>query len=204
MITALNSNTFKNLQLDAGAFLIGFDPSTYTDAAAAITAAAGFIGDDTKCLGATRGGGSFKVNRDIRQVEADGKRYDFVGSTKTDKIDAYISTKLIEITKGNLARGLGSADVDTTGNIDAITTRTNYKDTDYIESLCWIGDTDKGVMAIVLDNALNTADFNYTINDKGEGELDVEFHAHQDTVEDYNTAPFTIYLLATASTTSST
>ena len=199
MITPLNASTFDKLQLDAGVFVIGFDPSDYASSGALITALASFIGDDTKCLGATRGGASFNIKRENREVEADGKRYSFVGSTMTDSIDAYISTKLIEITKGNLARGLGSADAVTNQKVTTITPRTRYKDSDYIGELCWVGETANGVMAIYFKNALNTADFSYKINDRGEGELDVEFHAYQDSVDDYDNPPFVLYLLEPAS-----
>ena len=198
MITPLNADTFGNLQLDAGVFLIGFDPSDYATADALKTALAGFIGDDAKCLGATRGGSSFNIKRQNREVEADGKRYSFVGSTKTDSIDAYISTKLIEITAGNLKRGIGSADSAVSQKVTTITPRTNYKTADYIGELCWVGETANGVMAIYFKNALNTADFAYKINDKGEGELDVEFPAYQDSVSDYENPPFKLYLIAPA------
>lgn len=195
MITPLREGTFDNLQLDAGVFVIGLDPSEYADAPALIEALAEYIGDDTKCLGATRGGGSFNVKRDKREVEADGKRYAFVGSSKTDSVDAYISTKLIEMTAGNLSRGLGSAEAVKNGKVTAISAYTQYKKSDYIEKLCWVGETADGVMCILLRNALNTADFAYKFNEKGEGELDVEFHAHQSHVNDFDVAPFAIYLI---------
>lgn len=193
MLTALNAAALTHIQTNAGVFLIGIDPADYTTVAlfkAAITAA---IGDDTKCLGATRGGGTFTITRETREVEADGKRFAFVGSTLVDNVDAYIKTTLIELTKGNLKRALGAADNATSGKVTTVTPRTEYASGDYIEKLCWVGDTADGLMAILLKNAINKADFELKISDKGEGEMSVEFHACQGDVNDYTTPPFAIY-----------
>lgn len=201
MLTPLRPGTFNEIQLDAGAFFIGIDPSTYKSVAAMKSALESAIGDDTKCLGASRGGGSFQVTRETREVEADGKRYSFVGSTIVDSQDAFLSTTLIEITPGNIKRALSTADstvaTDTTSSdkTTSITPRTSIKDSDYIETLCWVGETRQGYLAIVLQNAINKADFNMTINDKGEAELAVEFHATMGGVNDFDTPPYRIYRL---------
>lgn len=203
MLTPLKASSFNQVQMDAGIFLVGIDPSAWTTVADALAAIKAAIGDDKKCLGATRGGGSFQVTRETREIEADGKRYSFVGSTIVDSQDAYISTTLIEITPGNLTRALTSADAATTGSSDKLTTitpRTSILDGDYIDMLCWVGETRSGLLAIVLENAINKADFNMTINDKGEAELAVEFHATMGDVNDFDTPPYRIYRLDKAST----
>ena len=192
----IRPETFENLQLNAGIFLKNFDYSSITDAAALKTAIASAIMDGAKLLGATRGGGSFVVTRDIRSPEVDGKRYGFVGDKFVDSVDASLSTTMIEITAQHLKDAIGSATVTTSGKKTTIRLKTAIDTADYLTSLCWIGDLADGRLVLIsMDNALNTADFNLTFTDKGEGTLPVEFHAHQASVNDYDYAPFEIVFL---------
>lgn len=191
--TPLRRETYKNLQLNAGVTLVNFDLSQYDDAAelkAAIATAK--TSGQTNLLGATRGGGTFTITRDIRQVDADGTRYRFVGCEIVDAVDAYLSETLIEITPAHLKHVLGNVDVTTEGLKTTMTLRTAFEDDDYLQNVVWIGDTSQGFVVIELKNALNTADFTLTFADKNEGTVNVEYHAHQDDVEDYDVAPATI------------
>ena len=133
----------------------------------------------------------------MRQVEADGKRYEFVGSEIIDKWDIKLTGTLIEIVPGNIARVLATGEVtDNEGKtVTTVKTRTALKDTDYIKSVTWVGDTSKGAMMITLDNALNVSGATLTINDKGEGTLPFEFTAHQIDVEQTEYAPYEIVYL---------
>ena len=198
--TPLRTETFENLQLNAGIFLKDFDYSNITDATDLKTAIASAISSD-KSLGATRGGGSFVVTREIRSPEVDGKRYGFVGDSFVDSTDARLSTTLIEMTPQNIVDAFGSATATTSGKKTTIKLGTAIDSDSYLSKLCWIGDLADGRLVLIsLDNALNTADFNLTFTDKGEGTLPVEFHAHQSSVEDYDYAPFEIVYFDTDST----
>lgn len=192
--TPLRKETYKNLQLNAGVFLYNFDLSTYDNADELKAAIASAVLADTNILGATRGGGTFTVTRDIRQVDADGTRFGFVGSEIVDSADAYLSTTLIEVTPDHLKYVVGNADVDTSASlVTKITLRTAFEDGDYLENLVWIGDTSEGYMAIELKNALNTADITFTFADKNEGTINAEYHAHQAEVDDYDELPVKLY-----------
>ena len=133
----------------------------------------------------------------MRQIEADGKRYEFVGSEVIDKWDVKLTGTLIEIVPGNIVRVLatGEATENEGKTITTIKTRTALKDTDYIKSVNWVGDTSKGAMMITLFNALNTSGATMTINDNGEGTLPFEFVAHQINVEQTEYAPYEIVYL---------
>ena len=197
MTTPLRAETFQNLQLNAGIFLKDFDYTNIADAAALKTAIATAITGD-KSLGATRGGGNFTATRERRTPEIDGMRYNFKGSEFIDSADAYLSTTLVETTPENFALALGSGEVTTSGKKTTIKMATAYRNKDYID-LCWVGDLADGRMVLIhLDNALNTADANFTFTDKGEGTSTVEFHAHQDNVDDYDWAPFEVVFLDVA------
>ena len=135
---------------------------------------------------------------ETREVEADGKRYSFIGSTMYDSWDIKLTTTLLEATAGNFQLAMGSADVKTSGNISTLTLRTEPKDSDYIKNLIWVGDTSHGFVLIDMKNALNTTGINLTFTDKGEGTIPLEMHAHQDNVDDYDVAPVTVLLIGSA------
>lgn len=200
MTTGLSAATFKRLQLNAGAFLIGFDYASYEDAAALKAALAEALKDNTKTLGATRGGGSFEVTPEVRNIEADGKRYEFIGSTIFDSWTVRMTGTLLEITPENWQRVIAAADI--TGDAKAakrtIKVRTDLQEKDYLKSLVWIGDTSEGFVLIAMKNALNTTGATLTFTDKNEGTLPFEFHAHQDSVEDMEYAPCEIIHLGAA------
>lgn len=200
MTTGLSPTTFKRLQLNAGAFLIGFDYSSYEDAAALKAALVTALKDEKTTLGATRGGGTFEATPEVRNIEADGKRYEFIGSTVFDSWTVRMTGTLLEIKPENWQRVLAAADIEgeATAAKRTIKIRTDLKADDYIKSLVWVGDTSEGFILINLKNALNTTGATLTFTDKNEGTLPFEFHAHQDSVEDMEHAPCEIVHLGTA------
>ena len=196
MVTPCRTETFQNLQLNAGAFLIGFDYSTYNDATALRTALSTALQDSTKLLGATRGGGTFVVTFEIREPDVDGKRYRFKGGAFVDSVDAQLTGTLVEIRPEIFAKVLATGESTTSGKVTTIKMHTAIQDTDYIDSLVWIGDmSDGGLVLIALKNALNNNGMTLTFTDKGEGTIPFEFHAYQSAVEDYDYAPFEVVFL---------
>lgn len=192
-VTPCRTETFQNLQLNAGAFLIGFAYSEYTDATALRTALATALQDNTKVLGATRGGGSFVATSEIREPEVDGKRYRFKGGAFVDSVDAQLSGTLVEIRPDVFAKVLATGEAAVSGKKTTVKMHTAIQSTDYIDSLVWVGDmSDGGLVLIALKNALNNNGMTLTFADKGEGTIPFEFHAYQDTVEDYDYAPFEV------------
>lgn len=189
MITGLRPASFEKLQLNAGVFLAGFEYATAKSAADLKSALAAFIRAGEGVLGATRGGGTFQCTPEMRQVEADGMRYSFKGSTVNDRWIVRLTGTLLEVTPDNFKRVLAAADITANGGVTTLTVRTDIKDEDYIPKLCWIGDTSKGFVLIELDNALNTTGASFTFVDKNEGTLPFEFEAHQDSLENQDYAP---------------
>lgn len=200
MVTGLTIETFQRLQLNAGIFLKNFDWTQYKtveELAAAIEEAA--VNPENR-MGATRGGGSFVATPETRNIEADGKRYEFVGSTVYDSWNIRMTGSLLETTPGNVRDVLSTADIDSEKDgVTVLKLRTQPKSEDYMH-LTWIGDTSKGFVLIDLKNALNTVGMNFTFADKGEGTLPFEFRAHQDKVTDYDEAPVKIVFIAPVET----
>lgn len=193
MVTPCRTETFQNLQLNAGAFLIGFDYSTYENATTLREALATALQDSTKLLGATRGGGTFVVTQEIREPDVDGKRYRFKGGAFVDSTDAQLTGTLVEIRPEIFAKILATGEVTGSGTKKTVKMHTAIQDTDYIPSLVWIGDmSDGGLVLIALKNALNNNGMTLTFTDKGEGTIPFEFHAYQNVVEDYDYAPFEV------------
>lgn len=198
MLTGLRPETFEKLQTNAGVFLKGFDYSSISDAAALETAVLAALEDGTGVLGATRGGGTFECTPETRTVEADGMRYPFKGSTVNDMWTVKMTGTLLEITPENFKDALMCADISGSGSKIIVKVRTDIKATDYIENLCWIGDTSKGMVLINLSNALNVGGATFTFTDKGEGTLPFEFQAHQASLADAEYAPFEIVFFTSA------
>lgn len=192
MVTGLTVETFKRLQLNAGVFLKNFDWTQYTTIDALAEALEEAVDNPETRLGATRSGGSFTATPETRNIEADGKRYEFVGSTVYDSWDIRMTGTLLETTPGNVRDVLSTADMEEEepGKI-VLTLRTQPKEEDYMR-LTWIGDTSEGFMLIDLKNALNTAGMSFSFADKSEGVLPFDFKAHQDNVTDYDKAPVQI------------
>ena len=206
----LREGTFENLQLNAGIFIKDFVYSGITSAGDLKTEIQLCVNNSASklgtILGATRGGGSFTVTREMRSPEVDGKRYGFKGDTFVDSVEAQISTTLIEMTTDNIVDAFGSATLATSSNglVKTIKLGTAIDTDDYLTNICWIGDISDGrYVLICLKNALNQADFSLTWTDKGEGELPVEFHAKQSSVNDYDNAPFEIVYFSPEATTGS-
>lgn len=194
LTSPIRPDAFKELQLNAGIFLVDFDHSTIATADALKTAIASAVTAGTNILGVTRGGGTFTVTKEIRTPEVDGVRYAFKGQDFIDSVDAYLSGTLLEVNAINFKRLLGTGESATEGKKTTVTMHTAVDpETDYISSLVWVGDIADGrLIMVVLDNAFNTADFSLTFTDKGEGTMPFEFHARQENVNDYDKAPFEV------------
>ena len=200
MVTPCRTETFQKLQLNAGAFLIDFDYSEYVNSTTLRAALATALQDNTKVLGATRGGGTFVATNEIREPEVDGMRYSFKGGAFVDSVDAQLTGTLVEIRPETFAKVLATGESTTTGQKTVVKMHTAIRETDYIDKLVWVGDmSDGGLVLIALKNALNHNGMTLTFTDKGEGTIPFEFHAYQDTVEDYDYAPFEVIFLEPAS-----
>lgn len=198
MITGLRPETFENLQLNAGVFLRNFKYSeikTVDELETAILSALEAGGD--KILGATIGGGSFQMTPTIRNIEADGMRYPIIGSTVNDMWTVKLTGTMKECRPQNFKDALICADMEHQegSNITTIKVRTDIEPSDYIPSLCWVGDTSRGFVLIDILNALNLTGANFTFTDKGEGSLPFEFQAHAADLKSMKYAPVNIVFL---------
>lgn len=186
-ITGFNTNTKKNLIMGAGAFfrnfVVGVD--TYASAKAA-----------GKCIGATRGGGTFNAIPTIRNLPFDG----VVGEANIDSIDGWdisMVANVVELSPELMYDLIPGSDVDAgDGTDDYITIQgTNYIDEeDYIDTITFIGKSSQNSLPIIIqiENVLVTTGVAINAQDKNEVVIPVTFKARYD-ASDLDHPPFTIY-----------
>lgn len=190
----LTPDSFKNMQLNAGMFLIGLDSTTIT----ASTTAEDFADmietavEAGKSLGATTGGGSFNAVPEVRQIEADGMRSPIIGSTVFDSWEITLATTMKEITAKNMQIVIATVRQDAVSG--AIKIGNTLLPSDYIPFIGWAGMLlDGRLVYIELQNALNLDGAAFTFTDKGEGTIPVTFRGHQSDLKNMQFAPCNIW-----------
>lgn len=186
--TKIPTDTFKNLQLNAGVLLKSFDVDTQTLAADSI-------------IGATSGGVSFKAvpsfidfGEDIDNCPKNMKEM-----KKLDAWEAKMSGTFASVSKSLAKTLVGAADLSGS----KVTPRNDLADADFSD-LWWVGDYSEvnedgtstgkaGFIAIHLLNSLSTGGFQIQSSDKAKGQLEFEFTGHY-SMEDQDKVPFEVYI----------
>ncbi len=186
--TKIPTDTFKNLQLNAGVLLKSFDVETQTLAADSI-------------IGATSGGVSFTAvpssidfGEDIDNCPKNTKEM-----MHLDSWEAKMSGTFASVSKSLAKTLVGAADLSGA----KITPRNDFSAADFSD-LWWVGDYSEvnedgtstgkaGFIAIHLLNALSTGGFSIQSSDKGKGQFEFEFTGHY-SMEDQDKVPFELYV----------
>lgn len=186
--TKIPTDTFKNLQLNAGVLLESFDVDTQTLAADSI-------------IGATSGGVSFTAvpssidfGEDIDNCPKGTKEM-----MHLDSWEAKMSGTFASVSKSLAKTLVGAADVSGS----KITPRNDFSAADFSD-IWWVGDYSEinedgtstgkaGFIAIHLLNSLSTGGFSIQSNDKGKGQFEFEFTGHY-SMEDQDKVPFELYV----------
>ena len=178
MLSGLTANTFERLQLNAGVFLKGVSYSALTTLDAVEAAIITAMETEAGYLGATVGGGSFECVPTMRQIEVDGMRSPVKGSQVIDSWSVKLKGTMKEVSPTRFSQAIPASEVSGTGAKITVKIKQNLSDADYVDSLCWVGDTSKGLVLINLANALNVSGATFAFTDKGEGSIPFEFQAH--------------------------
>lgn len=186
--TKIPTDTFKNLQLNAGVLLKSFDVDTQTMAADSI-------------VGATSGGVSFTAvpsfidfGEDIDNCPKNMKEM-----KKLDSWEAKMSGTFASVSKSLAKTLVGAADLSSS----KIAPRNDLAAADFSD-LWWVGDYSEvnedgtstgkaGFIAIHLLNSLSTGGFSIQSSDKGKGQFEFEFTGHY-SMEDQDKVPFEVYV----------
>jgi hypothetical protein len=131
-------------------------------------------------LGLTRGGGSFAVEREYREIEADGDRGPVEGRIVIDREVAKLTVNALELfASSEIQKYYPALAVDTATSTteDTITSTLTIAAGDY-SPVTWTGKTKDGKSAVIaLENALNMANLEWGLEDKAETVPSLEFTA---------------------------
>jgi len=169
MQTGITTQTLKRFLIDAGAVYLNYGEV------------------DERLLGATRGGNSFVVEQDVKEIEMDGTKGPVKGARRIIESRAKITANLLEITAENLKVALaGSQKTDYPSSVakthDKITRSTEITDSDYIKNVALVGDVigASNPFIGIIKNALAVENMELTTEPREEGVLEVTFEAHFD------------------------
>lgn len=183
--TKIPTDTFKQIQLNAGILVDSFDPATLE------------IGN---ILGATTGGINFTATPSYTDYgeDIDNCPKNTMELKRQDDVEAKMSGTFATISASSAKLLTGAADVDGQ-NASHIIPRKDLLTTDF-KTIWWVGDysdintgAGAGFCAIKLMNALSTGGFQIQSGDKAKGQFAFEFTGHY-SMNAQDTVPFEIYI----------
>ena len=187
--TQIPTNTFKELQLNAGILTSNFTPATGT-----VTA------DDI--LGATSGGVSFSATPTHTDLgdDIDNCPENMKELKKLESWEAKMSGTFLTVNTAQAKSLIGAADIGSS-DTTKVTLRNDLASTDFAD-IWWIGDysdkngaTNGGYIAIHMMNALSTGGFQLQSGDNAKGQFAFEYTAHYSMAAP-DTVPFELYIKA--------
>jgi hypothetical protein len=120
-------------------------------------------------IGLTRGGGQFQIEREYRQIEADGDYGPVKGRIRKIRSVAKLTLNALELLPANLSKLYPAFDVSTSGGTDTISAKTDIDEADYNGVVTWTGKTKGGrEVVITLENAINLENIEWDLVDKEE------------------------------------
>lgn len=183
--TQIPTDTFKNLQMNAGILLDEFTPAT------------GVIGN---IIGATSGGVNFTATPEFSDYgeDIDNCPKNMLELKKLTKWEAKMSGTFVALTATTAKTLIGAADADS-ADATHIIPRNDILESDF-KDIWWVGDysnlngdTNGGFCAVHLMNALSTGGFQIQSGDKTKGTFGFEFTGHYSMAEQ-DKVPFEIYI----------
>lgn len=146
-------------------------------------------------IGLTRGGGQLTIEREYREIEADGDYGPVKGRIRKIRSRATLTMNALEIIAENIpllypaTKNTNEAGPPST---DTITAKVDIEDEDYNDTVTWTGRTTGGrAVVITLKNAINLSNIDWSLTDKEEIVPEVVFTATY-TEEDRTTEPWEI------------
>lgn len=185
--TQIPTDTFENLQMNAGILLDEFTPST------------GVIGN---IIGATTGGINFTATPTYSDYgeDIDNCPKNMKELKKLDSWEATLSGTFASVSASLAKTLIGAADADKSDTTHIIP-RNDILETDF-QDIWWVGDysnlngdTNGGFCAVHLINALSTGGFQIQSTDKAKGQFAFSFTGHY-SMNDQSRVPFEIFVKA--------
>jgi hypothetical protein len=123
----------------------------------------------TTAIALTRGGGSFTIEREYREIEADGDFGPIKGRIRKTRSVAKLTLNALEILPANINKFYPALTATTTTTTTTFTGAIDIVDANYNDSVSWTGKTKAGKAVIItLDNALCLENIQWDLVDKEE------------------------------------
>lgn len=120
-------------------------------------------------VGLTRGGGILTLEREYREIPADGDFGPVKGRIKKINSRAKLSMNTLEILAENIPKMYPATENTTDTTTDTITAKEDIEDEDYNDTITWTGKTTAGrSVVITLKNAINLENLEWSLVDKEE------------------------------------
>lgn len=120
-------------------------------------------------VGLTRGGGQFTVERENRNIEADGDKGTVKGRVVLDRSTPKLTMNLLEVIGENITKMYAAIKATKEEGKTVITGTGKIADTDFQDIVKWTGKTKGGRPVIItVKNAINLENFDWTMADKDE------------------------------------
>ena len=166
----INSSTYKEFIIDSGKLYMNY----------------GEIGE--AALGATRGGSTFAINTEYRDMPVDGAKGVVKGGRRITRVEVMLTVNMVEIDATILAKALPGSDTADYPNTpskthDQITRALDIALGDYITNVAIVGEVSGAASTYfigILKNVLADGNLEVALVDNDESVLSIQFKAHFD------------------------
>lgn len=129
-------------------------------------------------VGLTRGGGQFTVEREYREIAADGDRGPVKDRIVIDTSRAKLKLSALEVIGDNLQKFYPGVKTTTAANKTTVTGTGAIAESDYQDEIVWIGKTKAGKeVKITIQNAVNLENIDWSLVEKDEVVAEVTYTA---------------------------
>jgi hypothetical protein len=131
-------------------------------------------------IGATRGGSTFTVEREIAEIEQDGAYGAIKGLRKKTRVQPILTVNAMELDQDSFLKYFAGMTKTTSNvNYDVVTEDIAIELTDYLTNIAFVGETKNGDdVVIIVKNALGDGNIELAIEDKNEIVPEVQFTGH--------------------------
>ena len=165
---SIDAGTYNNLLLDSGKVVLDW----------------GEVGEAD--FGATRGGNTFSIETEYRDMEVDGARGPVKGSRRITMVTASLTVNMIEMSPTIIQRIMTGADSADEPGVDPthkkITRSLAIELADYLTNVAFVGEVSGSANPVIciLKNPIVDGNFELSASDKDESVIAVTFKAHFD------------------------
>lgn len=130
---------------------------------------AGVFAIGTVDVGLTRGGGALTIEREYREMPADGDYGPVKGRINKIRSVGKLSMNMLEILSTAIPKMYPATKVTTVTGTDTITGKADIEEEDYNDIITWTGKTKGGrSVVITIENAINLENIEWSLLDKEE------------------------------------